>query len=235
MYDRRGEKAVLDAAGAVTLPLVTRNASVAIHLDAALGAVDSSISLEPRRRSSRVSKRPTWSMVKAALEGADAPQLLGLVHELYELDARNREFLHARFVDRAASLDRARKAVSDALFPDPFSKRGVRLREGRQAIRDYVGATGDAAGELDLMIGYIEAGTAFAMDVGYDEDAFFASLAACFPRSSLVSGRCGPTKRSGTSRASSSSPTSDVISDGDGAMHACQPRRRWRTAALRAT
>jgi hypothetical protein len=123
------------------------------------------------------SKKPaSWSNVKSSLSSMDRAGLVGVIHDLYEASSSNRRFFHARFIPAAATLDEYRSLVSMAVFPDPFSKRPVRLREAAAAITDYRRSTGDLAGVVDLLLTFVEAGTEQAADLGYGEETYFATL-----------------------------------------------------------
>jgi hypothetical protein len=125
----------------------------------------------------------TWATVKAVVSGRPAADLLAVVRDLYELSDANRRFLHARFGARGYELERHREAIRAALWPDPFSKTSkLSPLTGRQLIRAYEKATGDEAGTLDLMLAYVEAGTGFAADCGFGDDAFFDSLTRMLAR-----------------------------------------------------
>ena len=122
-------------------------------------------------------KKPaTWVDVKASLGGMDRPGLLGVIRDLYKANNLNRRFLHARFVPAAPVLEEYRRLVRDAVFPDPFSQRPIRLRDGTATITEYKRASGDLGGTVDLMLEHVEAGTEQAADLGYGEDAYFAAL-----------------------------------------------------------
>ena len=118
----------------------------------------------------------TWANVKANLERMDRTGLLGVMRDLYEAGDLNRRFLHARFVAAAPVLEEYRSLVRAAVFPDPFSQRPIRLRDGTTAIAEYKRATGDLTGTVDLTLEFVEAGTEQAADLGYGEDAYFAAL-----------------------------------------------------------
>jgi hypothetical protein len=118
----------------------------------------------------------TWSNVKASLDSMDRAGLLGVIRDLYDASATNRRFLHARFVQAVPAIEEYRRLVRSAVFPDPFSQRPIRLRDGTTAITEYKRATGDLNGTVDLMLEFVEAGTEQAADLGYGEDAYFAAL-----------------------------------------------------------
>jgi hypothetical protein len=78
-----------------------------------------------------------WGAIKAALKGLSAPALLALVHDLYDVSPENRQFLRGRLVPSAAELEKYRSRVMDAVFPDPLSRKQVRLGEAERLIRHY--------------------------------------------------------------------------------------------------
>jgi hypothetical protein len=117
-----------------------------------------------------------WGDVKAQIEGCDRAGLVGIIRDLYEASATNRRFLHARFVSAASARDEYRRIVRDAVFPDPFSQRPIRLRDATAAINEYKRSTGALAGAVDLMLEFVEAGTEQAADLGYGNEGYFAAL-----------------------------------------------------------
>ncbi len=115
--------------------------------------------------------------LRASLLDQRQSELVQLIGELYQLCDQNRRFLSARFGDRQNQLEKYRQKVVEAMFPDVLRKGAkVRVADARQAIAEYQRATRDAAGTLDLMMTFVEEGTAFAAEFGYGDDAFFASL-----------------------------------------------------------
>jgi hypothetical protein len=125
----------------------------------------------------RVTKSSGWAALKIRLDTLDRKGLVGLVHDLYEASEANRRFLEARFLPSAAAIEKYRRLVEDAVFPDPLSQRPIRLRDASAAITEYRRATGDVAGSIDLMLTFVEAGTKQAVDLGYGDDAYFSALA----------------------------------------------------------
>jgi len=104
-------------------------------------------------------------------------QLVRLIGELYRLSSENQRFLEARLGNASKQLATYRQLVADCLFPDPLRKGAkVRISEAKRAVSQYERATGDTAGTVDLMLAFVETGTAFAADLGYGEDNFFRAL-----------------------------------------------------------
>jgi len=110
------------------------------------------------------------------LKGFGASELVTVVHDLYQASPENRQFLRGRFLPSAADLEKYRSRVMDAVYPDPFSRKRVRVREAERLIRHYRLSTGDQPGVVELMLVMVEAGTAQAVDLGYGDGAYFASL-----------------------------------------------------------
>src|SRR5690349_4418828 len=91
-------------------------------------------------------KRKKWSDVKAQLEAFDRKGLVSLLGDLYDASEANRRFLHARLTPGTRAIEEYRRLVVAAIYPDPFSKRQVSVRDAGAAIIDYRRSTGDAAG-----------------------------------------------------------------------------------------
>jgi hypothetical protein len=114
--------------------------------------------------------------VSKKLDTFHRTSLLGLVHDLYDATASNRRFLEARLLASSTSVEKYRRLVADAVYPDPFSRRQISLRDATAAITEYRRSTGDVSGTVDLMLTFIEAGTEQAADLGYGDDSYFAAL-----------------------------------------------------------
>jgi len=121
-------------------------------------------------------RQPTWADIKKKLEAFDQKGLVGLVHDLYEASTANRRFLQARLLPSQSAVEKYRRLVAEAVFPDPFSRRRVSLRDATAAITEYRRSTGDLVGTVDLMLTFIEAGTEQAADLGYRDENYFSAL-----------------------------------------------------------
>jgi hypothetical protein len=117
-----------------------------------------------------------WAAVRKKLEAFDRTSLLALVHDLYDANASNRRFLEARLLSSSTSIEKYRRLVADAVYPDPFSRRQVSVRDATATITEYRRSTGDVAGTVDLMLTFLEAGTEQAADLGYGDGSYFAAL-----------------------------------------------------------
>ena len=117
-----------------------------------------------------------WPAVRKKLELLDRIGLLALVHDLYDANAANRRFLEARFLSSSASLEKYRRLVADAVYPDPFSRRPVSVRDATMTITEYRRSTADVAGTVDLILTFLEAGTEQAADLGYGDESYFGAL-----------------------------------------------------------
>ena len=86
-------------------------------------------------------KRSTrWSNAKAKLAELDHKQLLAVIRDLYDSGAANRRFLHARFLPSGGTFEEYRQRVADAIYPDPFSRRRISLRDANAAIAPSSGS-----------------------------------------------------------------------------------------------
>lgn len=121
-------------------------------------------------------RRKTWSEVKARLEALDRKGLVSLLGDLYDASVANRRFLHSRLTPDSRAIEEYRCLVADAIYPDPFSKRRVSVRDAAAAIVEYRRSTGDASGTVDLMLTFVEAGTEQAADLGYGDEDYFDAL-----------------------------------------------------------
>ena len=122
-----------------------------------------------------------WSAIRAHLATLDKPALLALLKELHDAADVNRDLLRARCLTAPtgapdpALLEKYRRRIVDQFFPDRgFGK--LKLGEARQAVRDYRKATADEAGTRDLLLTYVEQGTAFTCMYGDITESFYNSL-----------------------------------------------------------
>ena len=123
-----------------------------------------------------LTKRKRWSDVKVRLEALDRKGLVSLLGDLYDASVANRRFLHSRMTPGSRDIEEYRRLVAHAIYPDPFSKRRVSVRDAGAAIVEYRRSTGDASGTVDLMLTFVEAGTEQAADLGYGDEAYFNAL-----------------------------------------------------------
>ena len=66
--------------------------------------------------------------------------------------------------------------MADAIYPDPFSRCRISVRDAGAVITEYRRSTGDLAGTVDLMLTFVEAGTEQSVDLGYGDDDYFDAL-----------------------------------------------------------
>ena len=129
---------------------------------------------------SKESNSRKWSELRKALAKWEPSELIDLVKELYDASPTNRDFLHARLVtdaDDESVLKPYRERITNQFYP----KRGdakLKLAEARKAIREYHKATGHVAGTIELMLTFVEHGTAFTREYGDINEAFYNNLEA---------------------------------------------------------
>lgn len=123
---------------------------------------------------------PKWSDLRKKLAKWKSQELIQLVKELYDSSPSNRDFLRAHLAadaDNEAVLEPYRERIIEQFYP----KRGfgkLKLAEARKAIRDYRKASGNLAGTADLMLTYVEHGTAFTQEFGGINGPFYDSLSS---------------------------------------------------------
>ena len=120
---------------------------------------------------------PAWADIHRKLAHTDLDYVIGMVKMLCDFSKENRTFLVSRLfpeTDWSALLEKCRKQVRQAVFPDP--PRQIRLGEARKAISAYKKATSDLAGTAELMLVYVESGTECASSYGVDYESFYDSL-----------------------------------------------------------
>ena len=119
-----------------------------------------------------------WSAVRREVATWDAPALLALVKDLYESAAANRDFIEARCAPADGggdALEAYRSKIVEQFYPlHGFGK--LELGEARKAIRDYRKATGNVSGTAELLMPYVENGTAFTREYGDIDERFYSSL-----------------------------------------------------------
>ncbi len=114
--------------------------------------------------------------MKARLEAFDHKGLVSLLAELYAASDANRRFLHSRLTPGSRAIEEYRRLIARAIYPDTLSKRRVSVRDAAAAIVEYRRSMGDAAGTVDLMLTFVEAGTEQAADLGYGDEPYFNAL-----------------------------------------------------------
>jgi len=124
------------------------------------------------------STKGSWNGVKAALRAADQSALLAVIRDLYDASPDNRRFLHARFLGPGTELEKYRALILDAMYPNVFGRKPVRVGEAQRLVRHFEQATGDTDATIDLMLTLVEAGTDVAADTGHGDEAYFRALEA---------------------------------------------------------
>ena len=121
-------------------------------------------------------KQPSWTDVKSILVTKETAELLTLIKDLYGLNKNNKTFIETRYQVSKDVLERYKKIIADALYPDITKNKGVSLSAGRKAISDYKKAVNDPAGTIELMVHYLDMGNQFTLDYGDMYEEFYDSL-----------------------------------------------------------
>jgi hypothetical protein len=127
-------------------------------------------------------KKPSWSQVKAILVVQEPKELLKLIGDLYRLSKDDRVFIESRFLAGEDALAHYKQVIADALYPDVYKNKPIRLSVGKKAISDYRKATGDDLDVLELMVHYLEQGNDFTAEYGDIDEQFYTSLESMLDR-----------------------------------------------------
>lgn len=133
--------------------------------------------------------------LKAAVRRSNPNALAKLVLDLSELSEENRTFVETRLAVSKDTLLPYKQRIQNALYPDAFSNQPIRIAEGRRAITEYRKAAGNSAGLLELMIHYVECGTACTADYGDIDEPFYASLESMYDRFLSALEKADPTTK----------------------------------------
>jgi len=123
-----------------------------------------------------------WREVRAVLATRSSAQLLDLARDLYHLSQENRDFLNARCLATKNRLDPYKEAIDEAIYPDIYSNKPIRISAAKKAISQYTKATKDQAGTLELMVYFVERGNQCTVDYGDIDEGFYSSLESMFGR-----------------------------------------------------
>ncbi len=122
------------------------------------------------------------SALKSTVEKTSAEVLARLVLDLCGLRDENKAFVEARLDATSDPLKPFKERISKALYPDLVSREPIRIGAARRAVTDYTKATGNPAEVLELMMYYVERGTACTADYGDIDEGFYSSLASMYDR-----------------------------------------------------
>ncbi len=131
------------------------------------------------------SAKISWKDVKPVLSEFSSTQLLGLVQDLYRLNAENALFMHARFLrddTKQGHLAPYMTRIQGAISPKQPWKQDVKLAEGRKSISEFKKANGNIRDTLTLMIYYVKCGHDFTLEFGDIDEGFYGSLSSMFSR-----------------------------------------------------
>jgi hypothetical protein len=126
----------------------------------------------------------SWKDIKPVVSGFSSAQLLGLVQDLYRLNAENASFMHSRFLSEGDTkkdhLNPYMTRIQRAISPTQPWKEDVKLAAGRKSINDFKKANGNIQDTLTLMIYYVKCGNDFTLEFGDIDESFYDSLCSMF-------------------------------------------------------
>jgi hypothetical protein len=133
-----------------------------------------------RKNMAKKKAEVSWSAVKQELQSWETDELFGLVQDLFKLSAENRLFLAAHLLGKEAIeplLDPYRQRIKGAFYKRSGKPRNdLQMGDACKLIRDYQAATSDPDGTLELMLTFVETGTAFSREFGDIGTSFYNHL-----------------------------------------------------------
>jgi hypothetical protein len=121
-----------------------------------------------------------WPQIRKELKQHNPDQLIALIKGLYDLSPANKAFIRKLFAESPqdpAFLERCRRQIIQAIYPPRRIYPGdPNFREARKAVNAYKKATGDIQGTIDLLLTYVERGTALTSDFGDIDMPFYERL-----------------------------------------------------------
>ncbi len=121
-----------------------------------------------------------WPQIRKKLKTKTIDELVNIIQGLYNLSDANKAHLRKQFTEfpqDPAFLEKCRKEIIAAIYP-PRRKYpdNPNFRAARKAVNAYKKATGDQQGTIDLLLTYVERGTAFTKDFGDIDTPFYERL-----------------------------------------------------------
>ena len=120
--------------------------------------------------------------LKTVLQQTDQRTLAKLILDFCALNADNRTFVETRLAVAPDSLASYKKRIEEALYPEVYGRRSVSIAAARKAVTEYKRATNNQNGLLELMLHYVECGTAFTADYGDMWEEYYSSLQSMYDR-----------------------------------------------------
>ena len=122
--------------------------------------------------------KPTWATIRQHLKTWKPDALIALIKDLHDSSPTNRDFLQARVSAEqggGAAFASYRKRVVDPFYP-ARGDGNLKLGEARKAINEYLKATGDIPGTIELLLVFCETGAKFTNEFGDIDERFYDSL-----------------------------------------------------------
>jgi hypothetical protein len=127
-------------------------------------------------------QKQTFSSVRKSLMTLDRDGLVAILGDLYSLSSQNRDFLVARFIPSAPSLDKYKKTIRKSLYPNVMGSGRIKIsfRDAKKAVSDYKKAIGAGIGLAELIVYAVECGNDFTCEYGDIDEPFYDSMARLF-------------------------------------------------------
>jgi len=124
--------------------------------------------------------KQTISEIRRFIEKQDKATLVSLICDLYSISPQNRNFLETRFIPASGGLEKYKKIITKALYPDVISNGRISFRDAKKAISDYKKAVGTGTGLAELLVYAFECGNNFTCEYGDMDEPFYDSMIRLF-------------------------------------------------------
>ena len=129
-----------------------------------------------------VTKQERMKTLRATIKEMDAKGVAKLAIDLCSLSSDAMDFAEARLQVGEEPLQSYKARIETAVFPDPYKKQTLKIKEARRAIAEYAKASDSEDGLLDLMLHFVECGTEFTANYGDINGKFYDSMITMFER-----------------------------------------------------
>ena len=122
--------------------------------------------------------------LKKQLKDLSQKELIDIIVDLYKIDKNAQEFLNVKFLGADAVkelFEKAKKEIENEFFPDKGMGK-IRLAVAKRAISEFEKLTKDRLHTIELMLSYVDNGTAFTKQYGDIDANFYNSMASMYDK-----------------------------------------------------
>nr|CRH04701.1 Conserved protein of unknown function [Candidatus Magnetococcus massalia] len=133
----------------------------------------------------------SWKDLKSEICYFNQNDLIKLIGELYALNKENKHYLEAKFDSSPRRLEPYKKIIEEAVYPDVYKNKPIRISVGKKAISDYKKSRpDDLVGHLELMVHFVELANRFTVNFGDIDAGFYTSVERMFEKVTEILKKC---------------------------------------------